>query len=194
MNIKDFIEEYNLRTSDTAKCKFVKEVLNIKEYIGIAEKISLAERVVKATLYERDKDGKLTGNIKIDSVGRFILFTLTVIDTYTDLEVDFNNAISEYDLLEQNKLIDSFIGENGYIPFYEYSKLQVILNMILDDAIQNNFSTEAFVKNQVTRLSDLVGATVSPVFEKLIENLNNMDEKTVEKLGVQIDKVFKKLK
>mgnify|MGYP003305076999 CR=1 FL=1 len=72
--------------------------------------------------------------------------------------------------------------------------MQALLNMMLDDAIQNNLSTQAFIQNQVTRFGNLMGITLSPILDKLADNINNMDEKTIEKLGKQLDKAFKVIK
>lgn len=194
MKIIDFVEGYN-KTTTNLKDRYLKEKLEIRNYISFADKCDLAERVIKATTFEKDLNGENTGNIKINSISRYLLFTLSIIDIYTNLEVDFNNVISEYDLLKSNGLLDLFIGaEYSLIPNEEFCEAQTLLNIYLDDILQNNMSTQAFIQNQVTRFGTLIGVTLSPIMDKLADNINSLDEKTVEKMGKQLDKMFSKIK
>ncbi|MBQ0036430.1 MAG: hypothetical protein KBT35_05890 [Firmicutes bacterium] len=192
--VKEFVDKYNSIATDNLKEKFIRDNLEIKNYIGFSEKCSLAKRIINVTTFEKDENGKDTGNIKVDSVSRYLLFTLSVIDKYTNINVDFKKVTEEYDELNSNGLIELFVGEKSIIPLKEYSELQTLLNMILDDTLQNNMSTQAFIQNQVTRFGTLVGITLSPIMNNIADNLNNMDEKTVEKLGKQIEKLMKKTK
>lgn len=194
MTVREFVEGYR-KTSDNLKDRYVKEKLEIKNYISFADKCNLAKRIVKATTYEKDLDGKDTGNIKINSISRYLLFTLSIIDNYTNIDVDFGNVIEEYDLFKSNGLLELFIGsENQLIPESEYFEVQTILNMTLDDTVQNNMSTQAFIQNQVTRFGTLLGVTLSPIMDKLAESINDMDEKTIEKMSSQIEKMLKRIK
>lgn len=194
MTVKEFVDGYK-KTSDNLKNRYIKEKLEIKSYINFVDKCNLAERVIKASTYEKDIDGKDTGNIKINSISRYLLFTLSIIDMYTNIDVDFSHSIDEYDLLKSNNLLELFIGsENQLIPESEYFEVQAILNMTLDDTIQNNMSTQAFIQNQVTRFGTLIGITFSPIMDKLADSINGMDESTVEKIGNQIEKMLKRIK
>lgn len=197
MKVKEFVEGYNKIAIENLKKKYITDNIEVNSYISFVDKSSLCQRVINATTFEYDEDGKRTENISINSVSRFLIFTMSVIDVYTNLEVDMNNVTKEYDLLNENGLIELFINSdpNGssIIPLKEYSEMQAILNMTLDDTLQNNMSTQAFIQNQVTRFGTLIGTTLSPIMDKLADVVAGMDEKTIDKLGSKIEKLLKKV-
>lgn len=58
--------------------------------------------------------------------------------------------------------------------------------------MQNNFTTQAFIQNQVTRFGELIGVTFLPFIEKLSDAFENLDDETIEKFSKKIDSVIKK--
>lgn len=197
MTIKEFIEGYHENTTDTARSKYIKENLIVRNYVGFNNKCDIASRIVNASTFVFDEEGNQTSEIKINSIARALLTSLATIDAYTNLDINFDTPADEYDLLVESGMIERLIGigENpGLIPPREISELNAIVNMMFDDALQNNLSTHAFVSNQVTRFGTLIGTTLSPIMETIADNLNNLDEKSVEKIANQIDKVLKRIK
>jgi hypothetical protein len=191
MKIKDFVEGYEKVVSDKLKANYIKDKLEVKDYVPFAEKVNLVENVVKTTTYERDSNGELTGNIKINSIARALLFGLSIIDKYTNLEVDFKHASSEYDLLCKSNL---FASVNELIPEKELKELQGMMDMVFNDTLQNELSTQRFVSNQVNRFSKLIELSFKPVLDKIADEIENMDESKVEAIGKQLEKFVKRVK
>ena len=80
-----------------------------------------------------------------------------LIDLYTNITVDFSNILEEYDLLEEQCLVDELIR---LMPQREVT-FETILKMVFDDFIQNNYENHAFISNQVQRIVDIFTATTS---------------------------------
>jgi hypothetical protein len=190
MKILEFVTTYKKCESDYLKENYVKDTLDIKNYISIIEKINLMKRVVIATTYEKNSEGKNTGNVHVDSVSRYLLFTLSVIDAYTNLEVDFINIIEEYDLLAKENLIRVIFEK---IPENELAEIQTILDMQFNDAIQNNLSIHGFIQNQLGRFVEL-GSNLKPMLGKLIDTVNNLDDEKAEKISGIIEKALSRIK
>ena len=193
MKVNEFVEKYTSIKIDKLKDSYIKDNLNVKKYVGIADKINLVERIVNATMFVFKND-EITNEIKSDTIGRFLLTTLSIIDVYTDIEIDYGNIMEEYDLLSKDNIINILIGENGVIPQSEVSEINVLISMRVDDVIQNNFTTHAFIQNQVTRFSEMIGSVFAPIMERISDILENIDDKTVEKIKKQIEKLTIKTK
>ena len=176
MKISDFVKEVNKVSNDSMKEKRIKTMLNVKPYVSIADKINLAENVTRAATNEVDKNGNIIG-FKINSLTKYLLHVLGLVGLYTDLEIDYKNAVGEYDLLNSNGLIATIIkqiGEN------EIAECQLCLDMMWNDMIQNTLSTHAFIKDQVTRFGTLAGATLSPMIESLAKAVDGLDDEKVK--------------
>ena len=195
MKVIDFVNGYKAIVIDKLKFDYLKDNLNVKKYIGFVDKCNIAERVANSTMFVYE-DNVRTNEIRNDSVGRFLLSILVIIDSYTDLEVDFSNVAKEYDLLVENNILPLIIGyteeKQGIIPYSEVSEVNTLIAMKVDDIIQNNFTTHAFIQNQITRFGELIGFTFSPLIEKLSDAFEKLDDKTIEKFSKKIDSVIKK--
>lgn len=188
MKIKEFVDEYNKIVIDNLKKKYIKDTIEVKDYINFDEKCKLVERVVKSTTYEFDENGNKTNKIKFNTLARTLLLTLSVIDNYTNLDVDFDNISSEYDILTYSGIMGILVGDNdthGIIPYGEIVEIQAIMSMMIDDIIQNEMSMQAFIQKEVSRFGELIGFALTPLIEKL-------DDKAIEKIGKQLESVFKK--
>jgi hypothetical protein len=69
-----------------------------------------------------------------------------------------------------------------------------MVEMKVDDSLTNTYEIHSFVQSQVTRFGNLIGTTLSPVLEKLAEEIGNLDDEKVNKLTSSIEKIFKKIK
>ena len=62
--------------------------------MSYADKLALAENIVKSSSYAIVKEDdvlKQTDRIALNSPMRYILFVMTIVDKYTNIEVDFKN-------------------------------------------------------------------------------------------------------
>lgn len=175
MKIREFIEMYKANPRiDIAK------KLEVIPYIGIEYKRELARLVLDNCISMVD------GEIHIDSVERYLLFTISVIGMHTNLEFSYDDnedgsSIGDYDALCESglliKVIDTFKDD--------YASCQEILNMMTTDILQNNMTIEKKLYKFLDSIQEIFSGAVNHMVEKLdinaLENLS-LDPDTVKQL------------
>lgn len=138
----------NSKAKDETFNKFIEKHITT-QYISFLEKEIICAGIVDATCHIKDGDRKI---IKINSTGRYMLFVMRLIDIYTDLDIDFNDAhfVKQYDELNKIGAINTLITS---IPKSEYTEFSTLLNMKLDDFRDNEYSLTAFIYNLKESLS-----------------------------------------
>ena len=58
----------------------------------------------------------------------------------------------------------------------------MILDMVENDVVHNEYETHAFISNQIERFGELFGYVAKPALDRLGEVLENMDESTIDKM------------
>lgn len=173
MNIQNFIKEFqekkiiDTQLNPNAVSEYLKKELNIKDYVPFAEKRELCANVLNAC---NDKDD--SGLVKVDSVSRYIVFTISVISKYTNLEFSSGedaefDSLDEYDMLCQANLLNPIIDVIGE----EYITCNNILNMMMSDIISNNNTVENVVATILGNLSYSIDGFIDVLADK-VESLN----------------------
>ena len=80
------------------------------------------------------------------------------------------------------------------IPEKEITEFKMICDMKKDDIIFNQSTPKAFIKQQIERVSTILGVTLKPVLEKISEQIENMSEEDVEKFTNKFEKLLKRVK
>ena len=193
MKIKQFCKEY-FNTVDQFKGKYLKDNLKITPYISFLRKDAIAQIIVDRSTYKYEtytkEDGtigsKKTDEIKVNSVTQYILFCRVLIENYTNLEVETNEFVEEYDALKQSGLLDKLMvgSENvqPMIPADEIGELRMLIDMKQKDELTNKCEIHNFISEQVTRFGELAGVLLNPVFDKISEQLENISDEDVEKI------------
>lgn len=184
--IKNFVKKYNTMTTDRLKEDYLKDNLHIKTYLPFIEKVTLADKLVKVTILDKD-----TGNINVKSCINYLLFCRTIVEQYTDLQVETEGFYEEYDLLNESGLLDKI---TQMIPEKEIGEFKMIVDMKKNDLLQNKYENHAFISDQVERFGTLIGVTLKPIMEKISEQLENMTKEDVEKFTNKFEKVLKRIK
>ena len=156
MTIKEFIE-----IAGKEKNKKMSVILETKKYLPIAEKRALAQQVLDACTEEEN------GIIVVDSVTKYIIFTMIVIGAYTNLEfatLDDYDALCEAELL--NGVIETFAAE--------YSRVNDIMNMMLADLMQTN-NVETAVMGVLNKVNNGMDALIEVLADKIEEMNFNLD-------------------
>lgn len=170
MTVREFIE---ITTKE--KNKKMNAILETKKYLPIAEKRLIAERVIDACTENNN------GIITVDSVTKYIIFTITVINKYTNLEIGVDgNALDDYDVLCEAGLLNAVIETFAA----EYEKTNSILNMMLGDLMQSN-SVEAAVMGVMSKIDSGLGDIIDTLANKIDEinlDLGNMDPAMIDKV------------
>lgn len=205
IKIKKFVEEYNNKPSE-CKDTYLHEKLEIVDYIPFIKKDALAQRLVNVSTYRfedyQKEDGTIgrrrTDKVHINSVVQYILFCRLVIENYTNLEVETEGFYDEYDLLKQSGLLDKLMigdDENApLIPMNDLSEFRTIVDMKQRDELNNYTAPQNYIENQIERVNTLFTVSLKPLIDKIIDQLDKLDKKDVQKIENKIDKVFRRIK
>ena len=186
MKIKEFTKKYGAIATDKLKEDYLKDNLHIKTYLPFLTKVTLADKLAKVTTLDKD-----TGNVNVKSDINYLLFCRTIIEQYTDLQVETEGFYEEYDLLNESGLSDKIMQ---MIPEKEIAEFKMICDMKKDDIVCNQSTPKAFINQQIERVATILGVTLKPVLEKISEQIENMSEEDVEKFTNKVEKLLKKVK
>ena len=173
MKVAEFINEFktkkimNTTINPNAVSEYIKKELAVKDYLPFAEKREICARVLEIC---NKKD--INGLVKVDSVSRYIVFTLLIISKYTNLEFSSGkdkelDSLDEYDMLCQADLLNPILDVIGT----EYNTCNNILNMMMADVIANNNNIENVLGNTTKKLLEIVDSFVDVLSDK-VESLN----------------------
>lgn len=191
ITVKDFINLYtsskvmNTKVEPNAIENFIRKNLNIREYLPFADKRELCAKVVEASCEVKNNI------VEVDSVSRYILFTISILDKYTDLEfgkTEDLDVIDEYDLLCQSGLLNHILGT----IVSEYDACNNILNMMMADIDANNNNIAAVLGKSAERLLDIVDGLVGTFADKVDELNLDLSQIDIEKYKGLLDLLPKK--
>lgn len=179
MKIMEFIE--NVKKNPNQATAICKKLIRTR-YIPVLQKRQLAE-LVYANSTEIEN-----GIVKVDSLSKYLIFTMLMLTRYTDLEfsVDENGAataeaIHEYDALCENGLISPIIAEFSE----DYARANEIMNYVFQDNLAVNNTVEAVVGRAADYLLGVVDGFANVLAEKVDDmnfDLSNLDIEQVTKI------------
>lgn len=125
MEVIQFIMQYNAKIkgkvlSDDEDLKLISNMIHPKEYLGFSKKKSIAKNIIKKTV---SQDENL--NIKYDGCDKYLHTIITLINEYTDLNIDEKG----YDQICAHKLLNKIIATFGE----EYEVVIGILNVYMEE-------------------------------------------------------------
>ena len=177
--VKNFCKKYNDLETIESKEIFIKSVMN-EHYIPYEEKVAVCENIVNNTYYKNvDRNCVSVKKLHINSPAQHMLFGLQLVKQYTNIDVDLKKSLEEFNLLNKSGVMNIVLT---LIPETEFKEFEMLLGMICNDVMCNEYETRAFISNQVERFGELTGAVLTPLFEQLNKTIENIDEKTVDKI------------
>ena len=194
MKVAEFINEFkttkimNTTINPNAVSEYIKKELAVKDYLPFAEKREICARVLEIC---NKKD--INGLVKVDSVSRYIVFTLLIISKYTNLEFSSGkdkelDSLDEYDMLCQADLLNPILDVIGT----EYNTCNNILNMMMADVIANNNNIENVLGNTTKKLLEIVDSFVDVLSDK-VESLNlDLNQIDIDKYKGLIEQLTQK--
>ena len=173
MKITEFIDGFkskkimNTQLAPNAVSEYIKTTLEVKDYVSFAEKRELCERVLNAC-NTKGSDGL----VKVDSVSRYLVFTLSIISKYTNIEFSSGedaefNSLDEYDMLCENHLLNPILEVIGE----EYVTCNNMLNRMMADIEANNNTVEAVLGHSLSKVTGSIDNLIDIVAEK-VEEMN----------------------
>ena len=177
--VKEFCEKYNGTNVAQTKKALVEKIMN-KHYVSYEMKITICEKIIENSYYRKiEKNGENIKKLHVNSPGKYMGYCLWLVKKYTNIEINFDNSLEEFNLLNENELLDIIFSN---IPEKELKEFSMILDMVERDILQNEYEINAFISNQVERFGELAGIVLKQVIEQLNESIKNMDEKTIDKI------------
>ena len=194
MKILEFVEKYNNTANGSLKEQLLSKI-KITPYVSIIKKYAYAQLIVNRTMFEQesyDDNGvtkyRKTDKIRVNSVAQYVQFCRAVIELYTDLEIDEDDKgfIKGYDALKSSGLLDILmVGSDKadpLIPMSELSEFKTILTMKQSDTQFNETTTQAFIRKQIGRISDLANATLTPLIDVVSKKLDEIPKEDLDKV------------
>ena len=191
--IKEFCDAYKAKKFMTItkngvdeKIEYLKNELEVKEYMPFADKRELCAAVIGACCTKDDG-----GLIKVDSVSRYIIFTISIISAYTALEFSSGeeyDSLDEYDMLCEAGLLNPILALIGD----EYATCNNMLNMMMDDIIANNNTVEAVVGNALIKVSNSLDGLIGAFADKVGEMELDLSQIDIDKYKGLFDLIPKK--
>ena len=192
ITVKNFVDAYKSKTFMTTrngvdeKIEYFKKELNVKNYIPFADKRELCANVLDVCC-TKDEGGL----VKVDSVSRYIIFTISIISLYTDLEFNSGeeyDSLDEYDMICEAGLLNPILALIGD----EYATCNNMLNMMMDDIIANNNTVEAVLGHNLGKVSDSLDGLIETFAEKVEEMELDLSQIDLDKYKGLLDLLPKK--
>ena len=180
MKVLDFCNAYkaknfiNTKQGVEERIEWIKKELEVVHYLPFAEKRELCKKVLDVCCTKEN------GLVKVDSVTRYILFTISIISKYTRLEFSSGedyDSLDEYDMLCESRLLNPVLELIGD----EYAACNNMLNMMLDDIVSNNNTIEAMLGHTLGKAIDSLDRLAEALADKV-------DEMELDLSQIDIDK------
>ena len=163
MKLDIFIKLFDQKAKNGQGEDYLKErIKNV--YIPFEKKADVAKAILDASYWRtRDDESK---ELHIDSVAKYMLSCVSLIDLYTDIERSKkeNSMLDDFNKLNERGIFDMVIG---MIDKRELKEFNMVLQMTADDLMTNEYEGHAFVRNQVERFGNLIGAVLGPVLKEI---------------------------
>ncbi len=169
ISVKDFIKEYKKIVNDSRKEQFVKDHI-VTEYIPYEMKRTICEKIVDVTSHvSYEFNGTKRTIYKRDSASQYMIFTLQLIKSYTDIDIIFegDNSLIAFNDLDKENLIDAIIHA---IPESEFVKFNTIMDMAKNDLYINECSNYAIADNIIQKI-ELFGTGFLQMLDSAQEEL-----------------------
>jgi hypothetical protein len=163
MKIDVFLKLYESKKTTESKEKLVADhVKNIQ--VKYSDKVDRAGIIAKHSYYEKQvgADGVEREVFRQNSAAKYMLYYLTLVDLYTDLEIDFKESLDTFEKIN-GSILDTIIS---YIDDRELKEFQMLLDFACDDIITNEYELHSFVRSQVEWFGNLVSGIISPVLQQ----------------------------
>ena len=192
MTIKNFVENFKNANVQSTKFnpdavnEYLRKELEVKKYIPFADKRELCKKAIDACC-TRDNGGF----VRVDSVTRYIVFTISIISAYTKLEFysdEEYDSLDEYDMLCESGLLNPILALIGD----EYVSCNNMLNMMMDDVVANNNTVEAVFGHVLGKASDSLDDLIGAFADKVKEMELNLSQLDIDKYKWLLDLILKK--
>lgn len=171
MNIEKFLIQYKT-TSDEKKAEFIKKHITTK-YLPYENKVSLCQEILDRSMWI-EVNGKEVFNI--NTPAQYMLLIEALIQTYMDIDMpeDGKKRLEIFNIFEENSITPYLIEALGG----EYSALNTVLKMMIDDVIFNNTNLTAYIDQKIDAMNLSMDAMMDGL-SAIMEN-QSKDENVIQ--------------
>ena len=172
MKISAFMNAYKFRKTAEEKEKMVVEHIK-DEYVPYEKKADVAKAIVNNCYWRTVKDdGKEHKELHVDSVAKYMLTCISLVDLYTDIERQKGDGkmLEDFNTLNGSGILD-YIIQN--VNQRELKEFNMVLQMTCEDIITNEYENHAFITKQVNRFGDLISTSLTPILSQIDMNKIN---------------------
>ena len=164
MKIDTFLKLYETKKTDDEKAKAIKQIMK-NNRVSYSDKVDRAGIIAKNSYHvkQRDVDGTEREVFEQNSAAKYMLYSLTLVDLYTTLEIDFKQSLELFEKIN-GEILDMIIMS---IDERERKEFQMLLEFACDDLLVNEYEPHSFIREQVERFASLFGTIIAPVIENL---------------------------
>ena len=179
MTVREFVEGY---ANAEKRGGYIDSNLKIAEYAPFNTKVAYAENIVKNTCLDEN------GDYREDSVQLDLMIDWSTLRIYTDLQLDPQRVVEEYDLLSKRGLLDKLIDCISDKTYEDSDKFSRIVYDKKSDLENNMYEIHHFIARCIMNLSPLV----TPLLEQVVTLLSQVDADAItdmvkDKIGVNND-------
>ena len=158
MKVNEFIEKFNELKNDEERTAFLKERVT-ETYIDFERKIDMCQNIIQSTSYSEISEDAVIWKKRY--AFEYLIYTINLIKTYTDIEFDNENMLKDFN--ELNKVyinyIDTYMNYINVIlsaiPQTEINEFNFVLNLCKDDQESNERNLVGAITELVTMLKSV---------------------------------------
>ena len=167
VKLNTFIASFKLKRSDEEKLEMLQERVK-NEYIPYEKKADVAKAIVDVCYWKTEKDsfGNEHKILHIDSVGKYMLICMSLIDLFTDIERSKgeNKMLEEFNAINSNHIFDMLLQ---VIDPRELKEFNMVLDLTCKDLMTNEYENHVFIKSQIERFGSLIGTSLAPILDQI---------------------------
>ena len=113
------------------------------------------------------------------------MYVSALLNTYTNIRFDENDALGDFNLLQRYGLVDVIIG---YIPDAQVAMFDSVLNMKSNDLMTNYYEPHAFVREQVVKFAPLIHGWIDSFLNIAEDVVKEIDMNKINNFIKGVDK------
>lgn len=177
MTVKEFVDGYK-----SGNTEYTAKELVTKAYIPAAQKLLMSQEIVRITSYKMDNKGDLTDEAELKSPLADLYATMYAISEYTNIDVNLQDAVNEFDLLAEAGLVDYLVA---MLP-NDADRFMEMVTATKKDFIKNHMSMSAVIDKGINRITNVIKEAAGPILDGLEKALAEQSG-----LGADEDEVVK---
>ena len=173
VTVKEFVKALTNRSSDDARRIYLEGTLAVKDYERYEVVCTICDQIIASSYFTAD------GQFKADSCKKYLMYVSALLNTYTNIRFDENDALGDFNLLQRYGLVDVIIS---YIPEVQVAMFDSVLNMKSNDMMTNYYEPHAFVREQVIKFAPLVHKWIDSFLDVAEDVVKEIDINKVQKI------------